>query len=790
MASRVPSLLTVILGVSLGCGFTLAACGGGDGSSGAGAQNAGGAGAGGAGAGGDGSGGGLFTSSTGTGSTQTFDVQPSDMQTLTVQIGQQTPTVTYTATLEGQPVNAGWNVDRGNIGTVEAGPSSTTVFTPTGTTGGVVNVIGGLNQQTIERPILVQLTGEQNGYDPTNPADTAQVPTSVADLTTGGGVGGVGGEGLGPGVTDMETLLALDNPAGDGQAQGLKLIYPYDKTVWPRGLLAPNLMWRWTTGDADAIKIELRTTLGSFSWKGTFGRPEILALTGTPFIRHAIPQSVWQMATNTAGGTDRLTVSLTVAKDGQAYGPIEQTWTIAQARLSGIIYYNSYGTQLAHNYSGAIGGNGQFGGAVLSIGVGDPGPKLAAGSDGGSAQCRVCHSVAANGSRLIAQHGNNSALSSAYDLTPMGTTEIPLVNGAEFPGLSPDGSMMVTPAGTLLPLPDSSIPLPATGLTGVSTSLGTPAFSPDGKQVAFGMLASGSVPNPKQKLVVMDFDPATYAFTNPVEVVDFTGQPAEARPGWPAFFPDGNSVVFHAQIAAGADGNNLGDLRSRKGAKAEISWTKTTDAASVTPLNQLNGKDANGTSYLPTLEAPINMTCTGDNVQVGSIDAGHGDDVHLNYEPTVNPVASGGYAWVVFTSRRLYGSVAQIPPFCSDPRGVDLFQNITTKKLWVAAIDITGQPGTDASHPAFYLPGQELLAGNARGFWVLDPCKMDGQSCEFGDECCNGYCQPDDSGLLVCSNTPPGSNCSQPQEICSTAGDCCDPTNLCINGFCTQAPPR
>ena len=29
-----------------------------------------------------------------------------------------------------------------------------------------------------------------------------------------------------------------------------------------------------------------------------------------------------------------------------------------------------------------------------------------------------------------------------------------------------------------------------------------------------------------------------------------------------------------------------------------------------------------------------------------------------SYEPTVNPVASGGYAWVVFTSRRLYGNVA------------------------------------------------------------------------------------------------------------------------------------
>ncbi|MCC6558919.1 MAG: PD40 domain-containing protein [Polyangiaceae bacterium] len=496
------------------------------------------------------------------------------------------------------------------------------------------------------------------------------------------------------------------------------------------------------------------------------------------------------MATNTAGGADRLTMRLTVARNGQAYGPVEQTWTIAEARLSGIIYYNSYGTQLAHNYTGAVGGNGQFGGAVLSIRGGDPGPALAAGADGGAAQCRVCHSVSADGSRMVAQHGDNSAISSAYDLTPAGITEIPLAVGAEFPGLSPDGAMMLTPAAALRPLPDDAAPLPASGLTAVATSIGTPAFSPDGKQVVFNPMAGGSTVNPRQKLVVMDFDPATLAFSNPVEIVDYTGQPAETRPGWPAFFPDGNSVVFHTQIAAGADGNNLGDLRTRKGARAEIAWAPVTGGGPVTPLDQLNGRDAAGASYLPKLGAPISMTCTGDSVQVGSIDADHGDDVHLNYEPTVSPIASGGYAWVVFTSRRLYGSVAEIPPFCSDPRGVNLFQNITPKKLWVAAIDINGQPGTDASHPAFYLPGQELLAGNSRGFWVQDQCKPDGAACEAGDECCNGHCQPDDTGQLVCQYIPPGGDCSGPQESCATSADCCDPENLCINGFCTVTPPE
>jgi hypothetical protein len=176
---------------------------------------------------------------------------------------------------------------------------------------------------------------------------------------------------------------------------------------------------------------------------------------------------------------------------------------------------------------------------------------------------------------------------------------------------------------------------------------------------------------------------------------------------------------------------------------------------------------------------------------VGTITPDHSDDVNLNYEPTVNPVASGGYAWVVFTSRRMYGSVATIPPFCSDPRVVDLIKNITTKKLWVAAVDLTQAPGTDRSHPAFYLPAQEILAGNSRGFWVLDPCKADGQACTTGDQCCNGYCEPSGAmGALVCSNAPPMSACSGAGDKCQTAADCCDPAFACIGGFCTlKSPP-
>jgi hypothetical protein len=145
---------------------------------------------------------------------------------------------------------------------------------------------------------------------------------------------------------------------------------------------------------------------------------------------------------------------------------------------------------------------------------------------------------------------------------------------------------------------------------------------------------------------------------------------------------------------------------------------------------------------------------------------------------------------VVFTSRRLYGNVATINPYWSDPRNEDLSATPTPKKLWVAAIDLNAAPGTDPSHPAFYLPAQELLAGNARGFWVVDPCQADGTTCITGDECCGGYCRPADDGGLTCTATQP--SCSQEYEKCTTSADCCGASVgiQCIDGFCSQGAPK
>jgi hypothetical protein len=377
--------------------------------------------------------------------------------------------------------------------------------------------------------------------------------------------------------------------------------------------------------------------------------------------------------------------------------------------------------------------------------------------------------------------GNNEAVSTAYTIAPTGITPTQMAILAVYPAMSPDGTLALTPGGQLLDLPGGTATSPAaTGLTG---NLGQPAFSPDGAMLSF---------NSGQKLSVASFDRTTSAFGAATLIADDTGQPAPTQPGWPAFFPDSKSVVYHRQIVQSVEDN----MATRAGSQAQIYWTSGSSPADVTPLDNLNGQ-----GYLPKLPAPGTLSCLADGHQVAAGPAGtgttvpapnldHANDANMNYEPTVNPIGSGGYAWVVFTSRRMYGNVATIPPYCSDPRGVDLISNITTKKLWVAAVDLDQAPGTDSSHPAFYLPAQELLAGNARAFWVLDPCQADGATCETGDQCCNGYCEPNGTGgALICSSTPPAGSCSGLQEKCTVASDCCDTKNICLNGFCALKQP-
>jgi hypothetical protein len=700
-------------------------------------------------------------------------MNPTVTVTITDGVVVSAPTVQFGVTQGGQPVDAAWSVDQGQIGTItKAG-----VFTPSGVAGGTAQVTASVGGAFAATTVRVVIERTQNGSK------------GPIDLTGAGGYGGVGGVGPG-GPIGASDQAALQAPPTADPAR--TFLYPYDKTVWPRGLLAPLLQWTAGANDATAIALHLQSQ--NFVYTGYFGRPAALG-TG-PFVNHPIPQDVWQQATESTSGTDPLGVSVVFLVGGASVGPISESWIVAPGVLQGTVYYESYGTLLVTNSDVTAQDGTHFGAAVLAIKAGDTAPHVVAGTNSPSGQwgqgCRGCHTVAAGGSRLITQddtwgyeptslYGLQSA--SAAALAPPATCTLPGGTTGACPGgtfawagLSPDGQYALTnghqyatdqwldetqlfridASGTATQVAVSGLPPGVQGMT--------PAFSADGKHVAFthkdGTLGSRTGDG---HVVVMDFDAAGLSMGAPVSVF---APPAGDCVGFPSFMPTNDSLLVELQLSACYTAQYGPSYVGTGKVNGEIWWTDTA-TGTQRRLDALNGYSASGASYLPK----------GAN--------NHDADAALNYAPTVNPAPSGGYAWVIFTSRRLYGNVATIDPSSSDPRYYDYRNEITTKKLWVAAIDLGAPAGTDPSHPAFYLPAQELHAGNARGYWVLDPCLPDGAGCQFGDQCCGGYCEADgDGGALVCGQMT--LTCSQYNEKCVQASDCCDPRARCINGFCSQ----
>ena len=296
--------------------------------------------------------------------------------------------------------------------------------------------------------------------------------------------------------------------------------------------------------------------------------------------------------------------------------------------------------------------------------------------------------------------------------------------------------------------------MPPTGSTGFRAAL--PAFSVDGNKIAFNFYGGSNAckdssgayyAGDKHSLGLIDFSSSTSTFANCRVLVKESSACNSNYPSnspctdvWPAFLPTTSgeyAVVFEREVVnngsiAGHNTSDFGGTRAacdyypgsssypcgdrnavNDGTKAEL-WLVTSNATSpnLVRLSSANGTSDAGAIYIPT--GANNHTSTIEPV--------------LNYEPTTAPQLIGGYYWIAFTSRRLYGNVATANPWWSDPRFTPIGGQYgpTTKKIWVTAIDADAVSkagiGTDPSHPPFYLPGQELLAGNAKAYWSIPAC--------------------------------------------------------------------
>lgn len=623
------------------------------------------------------------------------------------------PVLTYTgvpvtqqfqALYSGSPVTADWSLDNVTIGAI----SNTGLFTASGTAGGVATVTAQSGKNTGSTTVTVNLALTEN---------PGNVPGNIIAQLKGG---------------------------GNADAQ-FRWLYPYNKTVFPRGLTGPTLQFGGAAIQYSWVHIE--TASKSLVYDGFFGA-------ASP-ARIDLPAATWKTVTLSGGKNEAVTISVTKASGGQVTGPVKETWSFAQGALKGTVYYNSYNSQLANGI-----------GAVLKLKPGGNAQILS----GGNGKCTVCHTVSADGSTMIASN-NTYSTGAKYDLknnaSMSGQRNDRVYN---FPAVYPDGSLALSTAddkiggmwsGQKSHLYDvaNGQQVAAPGFDGTVQYAGTPVFSPDGTKVAFNNQKSvaTNAPSIANELTVMDFNVKTKTFSN---LKMLASDVTTNLLGWPSFTPDAKFVVYDHHLGAqtgNGNGTNYGTwFQQRSKMDMADAATKT-----VYPLLMLGGYDGN-TLYLP----------------FGA------DDEKRDYEPNVLPLGAGGYFWVVFTSRRQYGNTINTVETGN-------YGDTARKKLWVSAIDLNPQPGTDPSHPAFYLPGQEVASGNMRAFWVLDPCKGDGQTCESGDECCGGYCRQinvDGGQQRVC--VPPPGGCSNEFEKCTTAADCCDKTAQCINGHCAQPPPK